>query len=84
MKSYFILLPLLHLIYSMTFRENHEMVISRLNWNKNHTQLITKGKVDFEWSEDKGTHCIAREDLYRKKFTFYIPKQYVTCACIYY
>ncbi len=57
------------------------MVIDRLNWNKNHTQLITKGVVDFEWSEEKGTHCITKQDLYNKKFTFYIPKEFVTCSC---
>jgi hypothetical protein len=59
------------------------MVINRLEWNRNHTHLITKGKVDFEWNEEKGTHCITKENIYRKKFTFYIPKEYVTCACIF-
>ncbi len=77
----FIFLGLLRLTLSITYREKHKMVIDRLNWNKNYTQFITKGVVDFEWSEEKGTHYIAKQDLYNKKFTFYIPKDFVTCSC---
>jgi hypothetical protein len=63
------------------YTESNESVLNRSNWNKQHTQLITKGRVEFEYTEDKGTHCLSKDTFYRKEFTFRIPKEYLICSC---
>jgi hypothetical protein len=76
------LVTCLYFVYSgYLYSESHESVMDRLYWNRNHTNLITGGLVDFEYSEEKGTHCVAKKDLYLKKFTFRIPKEYLLCGC---
>jgi hypothetical protein len=73
---------LLYLVYNKNqYSESMDMVMERLQWNRNHTQQITKGRVEFEYSDDKGTHCLSKAELYQKKFTFRIPKEYLICAC---
>ncbi len=72
---------LIRLSAAVLFREDHETVINRLNWNKNYTQLITGGSVDFEYSDDKGTHCLVKRDLDYKETTFKIPNEFIICGC---
>lgn len=76
-----LLVILLGLSASVLFREDHETVMERLQWNRNHTKLITGGIVDFEYSEEKGTHCLVKENLYNKQTTFNIPRDFIICGC---
>jgi hypothetical protein len=59
--------------------EKIESSLKRLQWNKDHVHTITRGRVDFEYSKEKGTHCIAKANLTKKQFVFDVPKEYLIC-----
>jgi hypothetical protein len=82
MKIFFIVI-LIGLTASVLFRDDHETLLERLKWNKNYTNLITGGSVDFQYSEEKGTHCLVKRDLDYKETTFTIPREFIICGCIY-
>ena len=77
-----LILSLLYTVYTgYKYSEDFNSVLSRLNWSKDHTQLITKGKVEFEYTNEKGTHCLAKDNLRIKEFVFRVPNDYLICAC---
>jgi hypothetical protein len=80
--KYFLIVILIALCASVLFREDNETIMERLQWNRNHTKLVTGGVVDFEYSEEKGTHCQAKRDIDYGETTFYIPKEFIICGCI--
>ena len=66
--KFLIVANFLLLCQSISFKEDHESVIQRLNWNRNHTKLITNNLVEFEYSNEKGTHCKANQYLYKNAY----------------
>src|SRR5689334_20048323 len=62
------------------YRETEETIRKRAEFNRNYTQLITGGKVAFEYDEIKGTHCVAKEDIEKKEFAFKVPKEFTICS----
>ena len=62
------------------FVDNLEMAMKRLNFGRNYTDQVTKGKVIFDYSDKKGVHCKANSDLGKKEFVFKIPNKLVKCS----
>lgn len=66
--------------YNTIYKETPETIKQRLEFNQNYTKLITGGKVVFEHDDEKGTYCVARQQIDKKEFTFKIPKNFTICA----
>ena len=53
----------------------------RIKFIEKYTNKITKGKIRYEYSEEKGTYCKANTDLYRSEVTMSVPKDFIICGC---
>jgi hypothetical protein len=62
-----------------TYIESEEHEMSRLKFGQNYTNLVTKGKVVFEYEPSKGIYCKANKDIANKEFVFKIPKEFIFC-----
>jgi hypothetical protein len=78
MKKWLIIFGIIYL--SICFKEETKKEkTSREEFNKKHTEEITNNKLTFEYSQEKGTHCIAKSDLSPLEYVIHIPERYVIC-----
>jgi hypothetical protein len=61
--------------------ETPESAMNRVKWIKDQTATITHNKLDFDYSEQKGTHCIAKDNIKKYELIMNVPKEYLVCAC---
>jgi hypothetical protein len=52
----------------------------RKQFNGNNTDLISKGKIKFAYSETEGTYCKAAKNISAKEFIFNVPKEFIVCG----
>ena len=48
--------------------DNLELGMKRLNFGRNYTEQVTKGRVIFDYSDKKGVYCKANSELVKKEF----------------
>ena len=53
----------------------------RANFIEKYTNKISKGKIRYEYSEDKGTYCKANTELYKSEVTMTVTKDFIICGC---
>jgi hypothetical protein len=51
-----------------------------LDYFNNSSISITKGKINFEYSQSKGFHCKAADNINKREFIFKVPREYVACS----
>lgn len=63
------------------FTETEETIQSKLNWLNSKSDEITKGSIEYKYTEEKGFHCVSKKNLSRNESIFNIPKHYVITNC---
>ena len=59
-----IILSLISLIFSKKrYSEDPENIQRRLNWLKSYSEEVTDGKIDFEFTPEKGIYCVAKKEI---------------------
>lgn len=53
------------------------------NWNKSHEKEVTKNKISFKYSKDKGFYCKTKKNTFKHEFVFKIKQEYIICACMF-
>jgi len=61
--------------------DSEEAQKKRYIWNRNNTDIITTSKIDLAYTEEQGTYCLAKKNIFEKEFVFRIPKNYIICGC---
>lgn len=61
--------------------DTEEDIKFRKDYNSNYTELITGGKVVFDYSDVAGTYCRAKKNLTEGEFVFKIPSEFLICGC---
>jgi len=67
--------------YSIEYRETSSRKETRAKFIKKYSNQITKGKISYEYSEEKGTYCRANSDLYKSEITMTISRDFIICGC---
>jgi len=55
----------------------------RMEFLSNYTELITGGKVIFNYSKSVGTYCKVKKNITNKEVPFRIPKEFAVCGGIF-
>jgi hypothetical protein len=77
---YFLLFYKISSEYALQYEDTREMALKRLQFGQNNTERVSRGKVNFEFTDSNGVYCKANSNLYEKEFAFKIPKEFIICS----
>ena len=85
-SNFFLMLLYLVLFFSKTcvsraFSDSMSKIETRSKFIQKYSNLITKGKISYEYSEEKGYYCRANKDLYKSEIVMTVPKEFIICGC---
>ena len=79
-KIFFSFLYILTTISSSNlYYESDDIIQERLKYYKQKSKEIFNNKIDFDYTKDRGTYCIAKEYIQNRSLIIKIPKEYLIC-----
>jgi len=70
-----------NLSYSgIKYDSSPEDIKKTIEFNKNYTELITDGKITFDYDQKLGTYCTARQNVHPTEFVIKVPNNFTMCS----
>lgn len=62
------------------YDSSEEDINKAVEFNKNYTELITQGKITFDYDKSFGTYCKAQQEINKAEFVIKVPSDFPICA----